>query len=197
MRKIFDLRSQTRVHFLVGVILLIASVIQTHGAFCAQPPSWPPPEEEWRPMSPEEARPEMRLISIYYGVKYLEPGEPFFLYYGWGFVPSNVAYDLETGEQVTTYWNLQDRTDWAYCKFSLTINGQSYEPTGQFTGTCNWYRFYDGMNDRWVVVPKWILFTYWVEFPQGLSEGTYETFLTGEIVDGGEFMSFTASLHVE
>ena len=157
---------------------------------------------QWRPMSPEEARPEIGSRIVIYGGEYdLEPSQAFYLWYRWGFLPSNEAYNLSDGEPVTAYWNLQDRTDFANCRYTVTMNGEPLEPTDSFTAICKWYRFWNSplpsdSVDYWAVAPRFVVDEYYIEFPQGLSEGTYEIFLYGQ-PGGGEPFFYTTFLHVE
>lgn len=189
--------------FLLALTMTFALIVTILGASCAQPPPSPwSPEEEWRPMSPEEARPEIGVRIVIYGGEYdLEPSQAFYLWYRWGFVPTNEAYNLTSGEPVTAYWNLQDRTDSANCRYTVTMNGEPLKPTDSFTAICNWYRFWNSplpsdSVDYWAVAPRFVLHEYYVEFPQGLSEGTYEIFLYGQ-PSRGEPFSHTTYLHVE
>lgn len=165
------------------------------GALCVQPPPSPwPPEEEWHPMSPEEARPEIGIMIVIYGGEYyLEPSQPFYLWYRWGFVPTNIAYDLSNGEPVTPIWSLQDRTDYANCRYTVTMNGEPLKPTGNFTATCTWYRFLNG--DYWAVAPRFVVHEHYIEFPQGLKADDYSIHLHGQ-PSGGEPIDLWTTLHV-
>jgi len=153
-------------------------------------------------MSPEEARPDIGpSIVIYGGDHYLLEGEPFYLWYRWGFLPIKEAYNLTTGGPVTPYMNLQDRTDSANCRYTVTMNGTPLKPTDSFTATCNWYRFWNShlpidSGDYWAVAPRAVFDEYYVEFPGGLPEGIYEIELYGQR-SGGEPFSHTTYLYVE
>lgn len=180
-------------------MFLFALMAVIPGAFSAQPPLSPwPPEEEWYPISRDEARPEMRMVTIYGEGQDLGAGEPFYLRYAWLFVPTNVAYDYVTGEQVTAFVNLQDRTDYASCKYTVTMDGEYLEPTSSFRGTCKWYRFVNRPpeGEYLAVAPRAVVSEYYIEFPQGLSEGNYEIFLYGQPVGGGEPFSHTTIIQV-
>ena len=86
--------------FLLATTLVVATLPE---AFGAQPlPSPWPPEEEWHPLSPEEARPEIGIMIVIYGGEfYLEAGQPFYLWYRWGLIPTNRAYNLSNMAPVT------------------------------------------------------------------------------------------------
>lgn len=146
-------------------------------------------------MSPDEARPEMRMIYIYGGIQELEPGEAFFLYCGWAFLPRNIAWDNETCEEVTPHYNIQDRTDWAHCHYEVTMDDSPLETTSDIEFTCRWYRFFQ--DGCWLVVPIWKQHDYYIEFPLGLSTGTYKIVLDGQVVDGGPSFQATTYLIVE
>ena len=177
---------------LIFLVFILATTVPC--ALCAQPPVSPwPPEPEWQPMPPEEARPNYRRISIVSsGERWLTAGESFYLWYAWYFMPTNVMYNIDTREQATNPLCLQDRTDQANCIWTVKMDGKPLKPTGRFTGTCKWYRFY---YDTWYIVPRAIWREYYIEFPQGLAEGTYIIELYGKPCWAEPF-SRTVTLHV-
>ncbi|MCK4474319.1 hypothetical protein KAU30_00645 [Candidatus Bathyarchaeota archaeon] len=185
---------------IAGLILSIfALTTAIPMGLCAQPPpsEWPP-EPEWHPMSPDEAQPEIpTMIWPYGGEYYLEPGQPFYIRFGWLFLPTNEAYDL-SGEPVTPSWDLQDRTDSAYCRIAVTMNGEPLEPTGSFRATCKWGVVwdYDREPPEDIIVPRSVVYYYYFEFPDGLPEGVYYIVLYGQ-PSGGEPFEYTTILYVE
>ena len=180
-----------------NVLLAFDNFIVNSGRLIA----WPP-EEEWHPMSPEEAQPQMRMVAIYGGDYYLEPGESFCLFYGWTFIPTNVAYDLTTGQPETvSFPNLQDKTDAANALGTVTMNEQSLEPTYSFTGTCKWYRYENPAGSgHWVVFPRATIHVHYIVFPDGLPLGVYIIWTHLQPVNPQiypEPFSLTTVLHVE
>jgi len=178
------------------VLLAFDNFIVNSGRLIA----WPP-KEEWNPTSPEEARPQMRMIRIHGGDYYLEQGESFFLYYRWGFVPTNIAYDLANGQPETFFADLQDKTDSAYAYYSVTMNGEPLEPTYSFTGTCKWLRFENPPGSgHWVVVPRTVFHEYYIVFSNGLPPGEYTVLTHCRPANPQVYpepFSFTTILHVE
>lgn len=184
---------------LILLLPILALLVLTPQVSCAQPPPQPwPPEEKWHPVSLNEVTPDCRIVRIYGGDRYLEPGQPFVLYYGWYFLPTNEAYRLDTGEPVTAQPSLQDRTDSANCIFTVTIDGQEVKPTGNIRLTCEWFRFLNvepsGVSYT-AVAPTSVNHICYIEFPTGLSSGIYVVELYGE-PSGGEPFHATTILHV-
>lgn len=158
---------------IIGLVFLIfALTAEMPRALAVEPPTSPwPPEQEWHPMPPPE--PQMSSIPIFGGDYYLKQGESFFFFYGWFFIPTNVAYDLTTGQPETSaFTNLKDSTDAANALYIVTMNGQLLEPTFTFSGTCKWCRVV-AADGRWFVVPRAMVRFYYIVFPNGLLAGEY------------------------
>lgn len=170
---------------MLAVALLVAIAL-IPSALCGGPPLPPGapeewPVEEWHPMSPEEARPEgmgegIRLAGLGHPKDPvpLDEGQSFYLYYLWAFVPY-MAYDMETGELVSPEYNLQDRTDSAQAHITVTMQKEDeepefLEPTSAFTGTGEWVIDWYHPN---IIFPTVIMHEYYIEYPEGLEEGTY------------------------
>jgi len=189
------------------MLALTAAILPV--ALCAQaPPTEWPPEEEWHPMSPGEARPDMLLVAIYGGECSLTAGEPFYFFYGWSFLPTNEAYDFKTGQPVIACANLQDRTDSANCRYTVTMQKDGgdalpLEPTSSLTAGCRWNRFWNSFlprppryeGDYWAVAPRAVVHEYYIEFPGGLDRGDYLVRLHAEPSGGVPFDVYTA-VHV-
>lgn len=175
----------------VSLVLLLLSLSMFTRIVSGAPPQpspWPP-EEECLPRSPDEVWPEMRNIRVYGGHHDLYPGEPFFLCYGWIFLPTNVVYDAEDGHVVEPFECLQNRDSNAHTHYSITLGGQPLLPN-KFKFTVNWWRFYNDPElypnppfefplGDWAIAPKAMGKWYWVEFPDGLEQGDYEVILAG------------------
>ncbi|MCW4037411.1 MAG: hypothetical protein NWF13_01600 [Candidatus Bathyarchaeota archaeon] len=186
--------------FVVILSMFILTVTIPEATYCVN--EWPP-VEEWNPMHPREARPDINPIVIMWdGVFDLSENEPFYLYYGWGFTPTNLAYTFDGDPISPIIWSLQGQTDSAYCLYTVTMNGESLKPTSTFTATCKWQRV-TGQDpsdeDAWVIIPIGVLHEYYIEFPDGLPIEDYEIILhgqcTGNIPDGT--VDSIVTLHVE
>lgn len=167
-----------------STFLIFALMTTIPVALCAQPPPSPwPPEPEWHPCEP--SKPDGTMVLLVPAVPPIAMGpigasEPFYLYTGWFFLPTNEAYYWDTGDPVPPedFWCLQDHTDFAGWSFiAVTVDDVHCTPTGSFTGTCKWYPFYVIRDSAYTlaVAPSAIrLQEYYIEFPDGLPAGSYE-----------------------
>jgi len=171
-------------------VALLAVLALIPGALCAEPlPEEWPPEEEWHPVSVRdwlaerfEGRLPIYLVGDDQDVS-VDEGYPVCLWCWWAAVPTNTAYVLSDGEQVTlAYWTLQGRTDAAYCVYEVRMNGERLTFTDTLSATCRWKRTtlekgmvveYPDQEVR-VVLPTCLYHIYCIVFPDGLDAGEYE-----------------------
>lgn len=197
---------------LFALLLLSLSMVTRMVAGARPLPSPWPPEEEWLRMPREEVWSDMRKIVVYGGHHDLSMGEPFFLRYGWLYLPTNLAYDAEDGHAVEPFECLQNRNSNAHTLFSITLDEEPLYPN-MFRYTVSWWRFYNDpelyLNPPlefpladWAIAPKAMGYECWVEYPDGLEQGDYEIVLTGYpaghkgLTDGWQPFELHTYLHV-
>ena len=186
-----------RKSLLIGIALL-ALVLAIPSAVCeTMPPPGPPwPEEEWIPISPEDARPKLpdgspmplfRLWRYHPGGEEgpieLEPYEAFCLCTSWRIVVRSEAYDAETGAPVTACENIQDRSGAATAIWNVTFDESRLNPTYSYSGIGKWVHFENtdssdpnDPNAIWyeAVAPLMLAVEHYYVFPKGLPAGSYQ-----------------------
>jgi len=192
---------------LLFALSLMPSVLSGEPKRRLPPPPEPwPPDEVWHPISIPDARPEMLLIRPYGGERWIPAYTPFYLRYGWFFIPISLAYDAETKEPVTVYMNLQDRTDRGNLMFEhLYFDGVEMEPTASYEASCRWYRFYNAgvppedqppfPEGDWAVALSAECSENHIIFPDGLAPGDYTVRLVGRLSGVGP-VEYVTILHV-